>query len=276
MSYCIRGCTRPRRHLSACAGDDECRGCLPREAEYGLLCFGCHKRLTNMLRDAPGQHSMLLATAAASTEQALTQETTAKIGDGWRLDSDARHQGPYARTSTISAPSSEPVRLAALSAAQDLADWLSEMVERLVDDYAMRGPEQLLSMAEREDPRRKVWREALDAYVWIDPPLRFEVHTAAGWLTANIERIEHSETVGDDLEALAELMGQAHALAPWREQVARLHGIPCPSCHRTALVRFGGEVDVQCVTPWCHEVIPPQRYGIWVRMLADEQREASA
>ena len=46
-----------RQHLDECDGTTtlgrECRGCLPRRAEYGLLCHTCHRRLELVLTDAP-------------------------------------------------------------------------------------------------------------------------------------------------------------------------------------------------------------------------------
>lgn len=55
ITYCVRGCARARRHASDCtAAEGECRGCQPRQAEHGLLCWPCHRRLELMLTDAPG------------------------------------------------------------------------------------------------------------------------------------------------------------------------------------------------------------------------------
>lgn len=39
-----------RRHLDNCEGD--CRGCLPRRAQHGHLCWPCHRRLELWLTDA--------------------------------------------------------------------------------------------------------------------------------------------------------------------------------------------------------------------------------
>lgn len=49
---CIRGCTMLHRHLADCEDPDSCRGCLPRRAQHGHLCWPCHRRLELWLHDA--------------------------------------------------------------------------------------------------------------------------------------------------------------------------------------------------------------------------------
>jgi uncharacterized CHY-type Zn-finger protein len=254
---------------------------MPREAEHGLLCYSCHKRLENYLQHAYGQWLLLQATVEPSTEQKLTVETTAKIRDGWRTSTDQPFQGPYARQIGAVAFESEPLRVAAKDVAQEMSDHLAELVERLVDDYHARGPERVQTEYERNGGMRKVWRPANlyrehEGYEWVEPPTRFEVDSAATWLRAQIERLEHCDDIADVFEALADVMSRAHALAPWREQVAKVKGIPCPECQRVSLVRFGGDENVTCLTPWCKSSFTPQRYGIWVQMLAAEQEDRSA
>jgi hypothetical protein len=288
---CAHGCLTARKHGTACLGD-ECPGCLPRPAEYGHLCYGCHSRLRNLLQNAHGQWALLLATAGKSGEQVLTAETIAKTHQQPRTTSDGRFPAPFAKP-TVGASESEPVRIAALAAAQELADWLSEIVEHVVDVHQLRGPRQVRTG--EADTRRKSWHSVhadgnrasrydplvtrhdghggleQGQYIWIDPPKQFAVDTAADFLLAWLDRVEALETVADDLDVLAEVMSRAHALAPWREQVARLRGIPCPECHRPTLVRFGGDEDVTCLRGDCRATIGPARYAIWTRMLAEQE-----
>ena len=155
------------------------------------------------------------------------------------MSSPARVYGP-----------AEPIRLACLDAARELEDWLQVVVCLIEGDYRMAGP--------REDT----------------------IASCTSWLVANIERLEWREDISDRVfapadpkrpaQALGDIMSRAHSLAPWRESVARLRGIPCPECHAVALVRFGGDQDVTCLR--CQATMPPQRYGIWTRILADEHR----
>lgn len=266
-SPCIRACIAPRRHVftegegRACTED--CPGCLPRKAEYGHLCHACHKRLDQSLRDAPGQVAILLADLAPAYARQLTAETMARVGAHSMSAGDTWPSGLYAKASA-SPQEGEALRLAHLDLAQELADWISTLVERLCEDHGMTGPPRLLNGPE-SDPRRCG-----------HPPWRFDVATACAWLRERdiLHRVEMYLRVGDDFEELRELMGRAHALRPWREEMARLPGISCPNCHHTSLVRYGGEEDVECQTPWCRSVFEWDRYAIWVRRITAEKSGA--
>lgn len=48
---CLYGCTLHDHHKAECPGD--CRGCLPRPADIGLLCAGCYGKLTDAVTDSP-------------------------------------------------------------------------------------------------------------------------------------------------------------------------------------------------------------------------------
>lgn len=256
---CATGCVRARRHVSDCAGDP-CRGCEPRRAEHGWLCYGCHKRLVRMLREIPGQVALLLAMADARGEHELTAPTTARLSAAGPRLTTARDVRPlYARRSTLVAGPSEPIRLACLDVAREVEDWLMLLTCRIVEDHQVRGPE----------------IDTIDAY--------------AAWLEARPGVVEWRDDVADRVfapgnyapdgqpigaQSLASIMSRAHSLAPWRESVARLRGIPCEECHATTLVRYGGDEDVTCVR--CNVMIPPARYAIWTRMLAEEHRAKGA
>lgn len=246
---CARGCTRARRHLAACLDQDACRGCQPREAEFGWLCYGCHKRLENLLKNIPGQAALLLAMADARGEVELSAPTTARLSAASPRTTTARDVRPlYAHRSAVVYGPSEPIRLACLDAVRELEDWLQVTVCLIEGDYQMAGPQE----------------DTIASY--------------AAWLLASIERLEWREDVSDRVfapakderqnQSLGDIMSRAHSLAPWREQVARLHGIPCPECQATTLVKFGGDDDVTCIR--CQATMDQNRYGIWTRMLADE------
>lgn len=262
---CIRGCLTPRRHVftegegRTCAED--CRGCLPRPAEHGRLCFACHRRWDVMLSEAPGQHAILLADIAPAYTRQLTAETTARVGHHRLEDGETWPSGLYAKASGSAPQESAPMRVECADLAQELADWLSQLVERLCDDYALTGPERMLSGPE-SDPRRCG-----------HPPWRFAVATACEWLRGRdmTLRVESVDRIADDYEELRMLMARAHALRPWREEATRLPGITCPHCQRASLVRYGGREDVECQTPWCRSIYPWERYAVWVRRIATEK-----
>lgn len=287
---CVRGCALPGQHYGDCT-DEDCRGCLPRRAEHGHLCHSCHRRLRNLVRSISVQHDLLRATAGDIAPQVLTAETQAKIHTSPRTDSGQPYPATlYAKSVTVSASESEPVRVGAHDAAQELADWLSRVVDLVVAEHHALGPERLRRGG---DGREWKWH-ALTAfgavsdfdpivkhgygsevmrgqYILTDPPPAYVTRPAADWLYAWLDRLEALECVGDEFEYLGALMSRCHALAPWREEAARVPGIPCPGCQRLSLMRFGGDEDIQCTTPYCRETISPDRYAIWVRMLVDER-----
>lgn len=252
LRYCLRGCRRARRHLPDCP-DAECRGCEPRQAEHGWLCYGCHRRLVELLTAIPGQLHLLRVMADARGEFELSAPTTARLTSAQpRVTTAADVRPLYARRVGVAYGPSEPIRLACLDVARELDDWVHVLTCRVVEDYQAAGPQE----------------ETSEAY--------------AAWLLAQVERVEWREDVADRVfapgdprndrepKSLAHIMSRAHSLAPWREQVAHLHGIPCPECQATTLARFGGSQDVTCLR--CDATMGPERYGIWVRILADEQR----
>lgn len=275
---CASGCTHHGRHVTDCEDRDTCRGCLPRYAETGWLCYSCQAKLREALRDAQFQYDLLLATVTPSMSQALSARTETSIPDGWRTtttstDGETVDPPPSRRHAKPSRRPSEgtiPIRAACLDVSRELSDVLSEWVERLAQDYQCTTPPQALTMDERVDPRRKVWREANayreGGYVWVDPPARFEVSTAAGWLGSNITRLVCQEGIADELESLRSLMSRAHALAPWREESKAIPGVRCPECQRKTLRQFGGSEDVTCTNPACRVQIGKGRYGVWRRM----------
>lgn len=242
---CKRGCVRARRHLPTCDGieghHDACRGCLPRDAEHGFLCYGCHKRLVDFLTNAGYQMELLALMSGHKGQGELTAETQARITTTWRTDSNQVLRTLYAKATTTAVTASEPYRIAVADAEEAIKDRLGMWVIHLVNDYAIRAPE----------------ADTVKAY--------------ATWLLRHIERLEHREAIGDELEDLSEIMSTAHGLAPWRESVTRLRGIPCPECHTTALVLIESESDVTCLR--CKATMTHERYGIWTKILADEHKE---
>lgn len=218
---CVRGCAMLRRHLVECEGN--CRGCLPRKAEHGRLCWPCHRRLQLMLHDAPTVHDWLTANLPA--------------GEG------AAPMGDYIRGNKADG-SPAPLKVAIFDARQQLADQLVSWVDLLCEERTLTGPK-----------RHSVLADAKFLMTWLG-------------------EIEKGEWVADFWDELADTMIDAHALAPWRPEVRRQQGIPCPDCEEHALVIFGGEEDVSCVR--CRTMMTPQQYNLWRRILQDEAEKVSA
>ena len=209
---CVRGCVMARRHLDEC-DTDACRGCLPRRAESGLLCWPCHRRMQLLLTDAPDVYAWLEVNIAGGQAR-IRQDWERRAGD-------------------------TSVRAEALMDQRyELSDRIAAMVEWTCETFDLTGPGQMT----------------------MKPMCDFLL----AWLT-KIETVDRWITHW--WNELAEITSDCHALAPWRPEMRRCTGIDCPECHTQNLVIFGGESDVSCLV--CRIIIPPERYGIWVRMLAE-------
>ena len=289
-AVCERGCTRARRHEPDCEGG-ECQGCLPMAAHHGRLCCDCWSRLRSMIVSAPRQVEALRTAVQPSSTATLTAETQARTAKRPRTESSQSLIGPSARMTVASASNPEPIRLACVDAETDLMDLLASLVDDVAEESG--SPRPVALHTAEGDRRALVWRPVQPdgtpryrhevvhtyrdpgevqrgQYVWVERDPGYDVHTACRWLLANLDRLSAIEGIGDRMEVLAYAMSTAHGVAPWRLQSAHLHGIPCPRCHHHTLVRYGGEVDVDCQHQGCKARFDPQRYGIWVRQLAAE------
>ena len=94
------------------------------------------------------------------------------------------------------------------------------------------------------------------------------VKSATSYLHQWVDQLAGWERVGEMWDALAGQMMDAHALAPWRVQMRRCHGVPCPDCQRTSLVVFGGDDYVTCSK--CGIALHRDVYAKWVAELAKE------
>lgn len=274
---CIRGCTVPRRHARDCESIDECRGCQPREVHQldSQLCEACHLRLSASLSEVPGQHALLVASVGPSQQLNMRPQNkhampeVSRMG-GLRIDAYGDRYRYVKSLHNGSPQEGEPLRVACLDTAQGLADLLAEWIESVCERHNATAPKRAQTAAEREGRKRLVYRPAnlyreRETYEWVEPPVRFEVGTAVRWLRNNLGRLEQDQAIGDMMEDLRFLMGQAHALAPWRLPAKRIGGIPCPECHRHTLTQYGGNDTVTCTTAWCKAEIPQGRYLIWAR-----------
>lgn len=213
---CARGCTRLRHHLAACPGD--CAGCLPREAEYGDLCYPCHRRLEMMLTDFP--------TVAEWLHVHLPRGSSGRM--------KANYQKPKkAEAAPI------PIDLDVLDMGETIYASLAGWTAALVDSTSLTGP----------GPQATT-------------------RDLSTYLLTHLRAVENAPFIDDMWSELAWLTRDAHTLAPWRPEVRRLDGIPCPDCHIAALVIFGGDTDATCTE--CRSIIPEHWYPIWTQVAAEE------
>ena len=214
---CVRDCKTPRRHLTECADQSTCRGCLPRHAQHGDLCWPCHRRLELMLTDFPALHSWVSVHLPAGSKP--RPRSAGRI----------RH--------TKGDPPL-PIDLDIFEMSETIIASLNGWVTLLVEDTSLTGPEHR------------------------------DIDHLAGYLLTHLTAVENQPWVEAAWEEFAYVTSQAHALAPWRPEMRRCTGIPCPECQASALAVFGGQDDVQCLE--CRTLIPQDRYNLWTRMLTDE------
>lgn len=211
---CVRGCVRPRAHRDDCA-DRGCRGCAPRPATNGFLCWSCHRRLELMLTDIPGIADWLDA----------------------HIRAGSRPRGDLPTRRTKGEPPI-PIDLDVLDHGLTITCVVLGWCEVLVEKTSLTGPRQ-----------------------WTVP-------ATAAYLRTHLTAVEAADWCAVAWQELADATSQAHALAPWRPELRRCDGIPCPECQAMALVVYGGDEDVTCQE--CRVMIQAKRYTIWTRMLVDE------
>lgn len=113
---CARGCALYRQHLADCDTDD-CRGCLPRRAQHGHLCWPCHRRLEMMLTDA---------------------DTL----DRWLTGNLASGQGAAPEDVKVKTSSDDPapIKVHVFDKRQDLRDHWATWVDWLCERESLDGP----------------------------------------------------------------------------------------------------------------------------------------
>lgn len=208
-SACIRGCAIYNRHLTDCEGD--CRGCLPRRAQHGHLCWPCHRRLELMLTDADTVDRWLGGHLGSSGAAPIRDD----------FERPGSHDLPDA------------IKVQVYDQRQVLRDFYATTVDELCEREALHGPDAHSAKAD------------------------------AGYLLTWMDRLEYWPSIGDLWEYLAGEVSIAHSLAPWRPEMKRVSGVPCPeeNCGEVNLVIFGGESDVTCLS--CKHVIPERLFGLW-------------
>lgn len=230
MTDCVRGCRRGGHHRSECTASN-CIGCAPRQAHIGLLCLTCFERLRLMLVGVEADERGEPAPGLVEVQHWLLTNLD-RTTNAAATDDQVRH------TKAEAPPI--PIRVDILDLIGETAAVTRSWTTMAADDANLHGPESS------------------------------SVHSSVGFLATHLERIAAADWVRDLWDELADLSSRAHALAPWRREVRRCPGIPCPDCQRPALVVFGGDDVVSCQS--CRAVFDRGRYEIWTRILIEDAR----
>lgn len=242
-----RSCTIRGHHLSTCDGTtkngQDCKGCLPRPAETGILCRGCWERFEAALSKATD-----LITHLRSVEKGPTSV------DG-------------VRTSTVVAPTFP----ASWQAADRL--WVALAKIAIVHAIDTHGKEPLW---------RPYTSEAVGFSMTATvPQVASAVRELTDWLRVHPEAIVSRQAGAEAAVEFFREVQRALAMFPLEERVQRLRPIRCRECQQFTLWKYPplnylDDVVVQCANPACHAFYDPQMAQFDMRVLAEQiSRERS-
>lgn len=261
MSQCASGCTIRGHHLAECNGwawgrdecgqpeEVECAGCLPRQAEFGVLCSWCWGRLQSSVRTLPSLVEHLFDMGAPSLRSPLGRPGGGRPTPGSRclysdalVAADGLHAilGTYAQEVAVEHPAagSLPMGLCRWSQGRPAAGPLgwADVVDGGADPVIL-GPR------EQEDTRRLV-----------------------AWLIPHLEWIASRPWATDMIADLASAASRALARWPIQEPERRITNVRCPSCGAWSLVLIppsvpGAERLVRCTLPACGSVLTEEDWN---------------
>jgi len=227
-SACLSGCTSRGQHVTECDARDTCRGCLPRAAEFGLLCPWCWQRLNGDIVDAP----MIVAHLR-------------EIGEPFA------QAAPPSDTASYHDPAEGSILPASWGAADelhaDLASWALLILEEHPDGLNMVGPDEV-----------GAWHTKYGAVVGV----RISEATTrlVRWLLPMLAWCAEREWAADMRKEIASLT--ATTLARWPMQDTRTRdvaGVRCVRCGEVSLtytptagVRL--PFKVACTSPECGRI----------------------
>jgi len=263
MTACITGCTTRGRHLTTCETRDaeanRCRGCTPRDAEFGQLCAWDWQRLNADVIDAPELVRHL---------REMAQPTA-----GAKPPSDGRGHGDPAESSVLSGAVD-----AADGVHATLAAWAHIILEEHPDRLGMRGPDERGAVITQQTLRRNedgvyvqkatVWgirdAEATARLVkWLLPLL--------GWCAAQ-------EWAGEMRREIGDVVRTTMARWPIAETRTRpLVDTLCPRCDHGSLVytppsAYRAPFVVACINPECGRIFTEDEWTRLVELLGIAER----
>ena len=261
MSQCASGCTIRGHHLAGCNGwawgrdecgqpeEVECDGCLPRQAEFGVLCPWCWGRLQSSIRTLPPLVEHLFDMGAPSLRSPLGRPGGGRSTPGpgclysdALVAADELHAilGTWAQEVAVEHPAagSLPVGLCRWSQGRPAAGPLGWA------DVADGGADPvILGPREQEDTRRLV-----------------------AWLIPHLEWIASRPWATDMIADLVSAASRALARWPIQEPERRITNVRCPSCGAWSLVLIppsvpGAERLVRCTLPACGSVLTEEDWN---------------
>ena len=259
MSACVSGCTIRGEHLADCDGTAlsrdgelvECRGCLPRPAEVGVLCPRCWGRLQSLVRTMPSLVDHLIEMA----EPALSSPMGRADGGG-----------------TSARPGERSLYPAALAEVDELhsvlAAWCKEIAQenligsRLPVD-STRWTDGLIAV----DPG--TWAAVLGGAEEAEPiglSRPDGTRLLVAWIDPHLQGVAGRAWAGDMIADMQRVTSHATSRFPVEEQERRITDVRCPSCGARSLVHMPpavvrADVQVRCTLPECGLVMTEEDWG---------------
>ena len=234
MIACTSGCTIRGEHLADCDGTAvrrdgetvECRGCLPRPAEVGVLCSWCWGRLQSTTRTLPAlvEHLELVASPSIQSPSGHTSE-----GGG------------------CSRPSEGMLYPAATVEVDDLHSMLATWCAEVADERSLPHHMALTRWAPG------------DGWEALGPSGPGATRRLVSWLDPHLEWVASQPWAGDFLAELLAASRRAESRFPVEER-ARRSDVRCPACGCRSLIVSpppapGADVVVTCELPACGLVL---------------------
>lgn len=234
MSACVRGCTLRGEHLPDCDGTTvtragetvECRGCLPRPAEVGVLCPWCWGRLQSAVRTLPALVDHLLEVAVPS------------------LSSPSGHMGEGGGSSR---PSERSLYPAAAGEVDELHSILATWCAELADERPVPHPATLTRWA------------AGDGWDALGPNGVGATRRLVNWVDPHLGWVARQPWAGDMIDELTTATRSAQSRFPVEDRPRR-SDVRCPACGCRSLIVApppvpGADVVVTCEVPTCGLVL---------------------
>lgn len=239
MTACVTGCTSLGRHMSHC-DDEDCRGCMPRETELGNVCGRCWSNLQRDVRTAPSIVDWIREHVEPSSQ--------------W---------GERVNSKEIDAPA--PLGINAVDDADELHAQLASWALFVMEQLGLNPPA----------PRRQ--RRGHDGTVVGLLPDSDATTSIARFLATHLEWCVGQDWAGAMVQEVGSTVRTLLARYPHAERARHLPDARCPVCERSSMVYHppawvGSDVLVQCDHNDCGCIIPEDRYGLFMAMVAEDRK----
>lgn len=233
---CARGCVLRGQHTTDCPDRDACRGCLPRPAEFGLLCPLDWQRLNGDVVDVA----------------LLVRHLRDEVADP---NQAGGAPPPSSGTRVYRDPSEGSVLSDAIGAADELHATLADIAEHIIDEHPRAG------LPDVADPTDRTGRRRVPHPNLLEPPPEAHVWRSRQTLVTRDGHTDvvHSRVIGvRDADATDALVAWTLPLLPWlagREWVATacddLAAIVAHTAHRWPLEEDARGRHVSAPCPRC-------------------------